>query len=91
MVISEALPRSAVAGWRLEYNQNSTDGLELKFTPAEKPDGPDRNAKQSSEQKDQALDVRWNKNAKRYQTFDQSQERFLSEVPSLDIPQSILK
>jgi hypothetical protein len=63
----------------------------MKFTPTAKPDASDGNAKQSSERKDQAFDVRWNKNAKRYQTFDQSQERFLSEVPSLDIPQSVLK
>ncbi len=29
--------------------------------------------------------------AKRYQSFDQSHERYLSEVPSLETPQSILK
>lgn len=84
-------PKERSAGWRLEYRQDARDGLEMKFTAAEKPDASDGNAKQSSEQKDPAFIVRWNKNAKRYQTFDQSQERFLSEVPSLDIPQSILK
>ncbi len=84
-------PTGRVTGWRLEYKQDAEDGLEMKFTPAEGFDAGQANADQSTEQKVPAFDVRWNKIAKRYQSFDQSHERYLSEVPSLGIPQSILK
>ena len=84
-------PAGRVAGWRLVFSQNAADGLEMKFTPAERLDGVTVNADQGSEPPAPSLDVRWNKIAKRYQSFDQSHERYLSEVPSLDIPQSILK
>jgi hypothetical protein len=84
-------PAGRVAGWRLEYRQDATEGLEMKFTPAERFDAVSANADQSSEEKYAVFDVRWNKIAKRYQSFDQSHERYLSEVPSLETPQSILK
>ncbi len=77
--------------WQLEFSQDAKDGLEMKFSPAEKFDAANANAEQGSEQKFPAFDVRWNKNAKRYQSFDQSHERYLSEIPSLETPQSILK
>ena len=77
--------------WQLEFSQDAKDGLKMKFRPAEKFDAANVNAEQGSEQKFPAFDVRWNKNAKRYQSFDQSHERYLSEVPSLETPQSILK
>jgi hypothetical protein len=80
-----------VNGWRLEYRQDGNEGLEMKFTPVERPDAVNANAYQHAEQKYPAFDVRWNKSAKRYQSFDQSHERYLSEVPSLETPQSILK
>jgi hypothetical protein len=63
----------------------------MKFTPAQGLDAANVNADQSSEPKVPTFDVRWNKNAKRYQSFDQSHERYLSEVPTLETPQSILK
>ena len=84
-------PAGRVTGWRLEYTQDAKEGLEMKFTPAERLDPASASADRSSEQKFPAFDVRWNKNAKRYQSFDQSHERYLSEVPSLETPQSILK
>jgi hypothetical protein len=84
-------PTGRITGWRLEFNPNTADGLEMKFTPADRLDGVNVNADRSSEPQVPSLDVRWNKIAKRYQSFDQSHERYLSEVPSLDIPQSILK
>jgi hypothetical protein len=84
-------PASRVTGWRLEFSQDTKDGLEMKFTPAKSSDPVDVNAAQTSEQKYLAFDVRWNKIAKRYQSFDQSHERYLSELPSLETPQSILK
>jgi hypothetical protein len=65
--------------------------LEMKFTPAERFNTVDVNTDQSSAQKYPAFVVRWNKSEKRYQSFDQSHERYLSEVPSLETPQSILK
>jgi hypothetical protein len=84
-------PPGRVAGWRLEYKQDAKEGLEMKFTPAERSDAVEVNADQSSQPKYPTFDVRWNKSAKRYQSFDQSHERYLSEVPSLETPQSILK
>jgi hypothetical protein len=80
-----------VNGWRLEYTQDAKDGLEMKFTPMERVDAVHVNADQSYEQKSPAFDVRWNPSAKRYQSFDDSHERYLSEVPTLETPQSILK
>jgi hypothetical protein len=84
-------PAARVTGWWLEHRQDAREGLEMKFTPAERIDAADGNTVQSSGKKYPTFDVRWNKSAKRYQTYDQSHERFLTEVPSLDIPQSILK
>ena len=80
-----------VTGWKMEYKQDRKKGLEMKFTPMERFDAVHVNADQSSEQKYSTFDVRWNQSAKRYQSFDESNERFLSEVPSLETPQSILK
>jgi hypothetical protein len=84
-------PAGRVTGWRLAYNQDTKEGLEMKFTPAERFDDSNVNSDQSSGQTYPTLDVRWNESAKRYQSFDQSHERYLSEVPSLETPQSILK
>jgi hypothetical protein len=84
-------PAARATGWRLEYTQDAKNGLEMKFTPAERSDAVKANAGERSGPKNATFDVRWNKNAKRYQSFDQSHERYLSEVPSLETPQSILK
>jgi hypothetical protein len=85
------IPPIRVTGWRLEFSQDAKEGLEMKFTPAERLDVVHVNADQSSEQTYPTFDIRWNNIAKRYQSFDQSHERYLSEVPSLETPQSILK
>jgi hypothetical protein len=84
-------PAARVTGWRLEYSQDAKEGLEMIFTPAERFNAVNVNADQRSEQNNATFDVRWNKNEKRYQSFDQSHERYLSEVPSLETPQSILR
>ena len=84
-------PAGRVAGWRLVFSQNAADGLEMKFTPAKRFDAVNATADQSSGPGVPTFDVRWNKIEKRYQSFDQSHERYLSEVPSLETPQSILK
>jgi len=80
-----------VTGWRMEYSQDAKEGLEMKFTPAERLDAVNAKTGQRSEQEYPTFDVRWNNDAKRYQSFDQSQERYLSEVPALETPQSILR
>jgi hypothetical protein len=84
-------PSGRVSGWRLEYRQDVQQGLQMKFTPADKTDMTPENAKESSGDTPPTFDVRWNKSTKRYQSFDQSHERYLSEVPTLGIPQSILR
>ena len=80
-----------VNGWRLQYRQDAKEGLEMQFTPAEKSDAVSENTDSSSGQKNPTFDVRWNRRENRYQTYDQSHERYLSEVPSLETPQSILR
>jgi len=84
-------PAARVNGWRLEYSQDEKNGLEMRFTPAENVDAFKANTGEGSKARNATLDVRWNKNAKRYQSFDQSHERYLNEVPALETPQSTLR
>jgi hypothetical protein len=81
----------AVNGWRLEYRQDPAAGLVMKFTSAASMGINKARAGEHSEPKNASFDVRWNKNAKRYQSFDQSHERYLSEIPTLEPTESILK
>lgn len=80
-----------VTGWRLEFHQDAKQGLEMRFMPTGESSVDTGNAEQGSERTLPSFDVRWNKNAKRYESYDQSHERYLSEVPSLETPNSILK
>ncbi|MGH9712100.1 MAG: hypothetical protein ACRD5M_02240 [Candidatus Acidiferrales bacterium] len=73
-------PLSPVNGWRLQYEQNTEKGLQMYFTPITKPAGGYI----------QTIGVRWNPQAKRYQSLDRNYEQFLGEVPALDTPQSQL-
>jgi hypothetical protein len=82
-------PVAQVSAWRLEYRADSGQGLEMKFTPADSES--DVTGSGTSEAPGKTLVVRWNKSTKRYQSLDQSQERYLNEVPSLETPLSILK
>jgi hypothetical protein len=84
-------PAARVTGWRLEFSQDAKEGLEMRFTPAERFDAVNVQTGERIGIKNATFEVRWNKNAKRYQTFDQSHERYLSEVPSLETPQSTLR
>jgi len=84
-------PAARTNGWRLEFGQDAREGLKMKFTPVDRFDADSGKADQSSTQEHPTFDVRWNSNAKRYQSFDQSHERYLSEVPSLETPESTLK
>ena len=81
---------ATASGWRLEYRQDPQAGLVIRFTPMVIPGGS-QHVGEETETKSPAFEVRWNKNAKRYQSFDQSHERYLSEIPSLGPAESILK
>ena len=67
-----------VSGWRLEYSQDSPQGLEMKFTP----DSGGLPAK--------TIRVEWNAGAKRFQSKADA-GRFLNEAPTLETPMSNLK
>jgi hypothetical protein len=84
-------PKGRVTGWELEYRKDENLGLEMSFTPATKFGVENTSADQGMEEKQPTFNVRWNKNTKRYQSFDKSHERYLGEVPSLEVPESILK
>jgi hypothetical protein len=84
-------PKTRITGWQLEYRKDQKLGLEMSFTPATKFGVENTSADEGSEEKQPTFDVRWNKNTKRYQSFDKSHERYLGEVPSLEAPESILK
>jgi hypothetical protein len=70
-------PLAAVPAWRLQYEQSPDKGLELYFTPLNKPAGGYI----------ETLGLRWNPASKRYQTLDSSYQHFLTETPQLEIPQ----
>jgi hypothetical protein len=74
-------PIVAVAGWRMQYEQNAQKGLLLFFTPLE----------QAASAHPPTIGVRWNPQWKRYQSLDRNYEHFLSEVPSLERPKSTLR
>lgn len=71
-------PLAGVPSWRLQSEQNPDKGLQLYFTPLAKPSGGYV----------QTLGVRWNPEAKRYQSLDRNFEHFLGELPALETPQS---
>jgi hypothetical protein len=83
--------KARVSGWRLEYTQDANAGLKMKFTPADALAPVDSAASNGAVQQNQDLDVRWNKSTKRYQSFDQSHERYLAELPLLETPESSLR
>jgi hypothetical protein len=85
------IPRTRFTGWQLIYSQDPAAGLEMKFAPVETPVAASANSGEGAAQGRATFDVRWNKNTKRYQSFDQSHERYLSELPSLETPESSLR
>jgi hypothetical protein len=82
-------PVARVSGWRLEFKQDSKQGLGMKFTPANFEAGGQESG--TGEPASQSIVVRWNSRAKRYQSLDASQERYLGEAPTLETPHSILR
>jgi hypothetical protein len=85
------LPRTRIAGWQLSFSRNATQGLQMSFTPAAPLGVEKAGADDAPEGRQPTFFVRWNKNLKRYQSFDKSHERYLGEVPALEAPESILK
>jgi hypothetical protein len=71
-------PLAGVGSWRLQFEQHEDKGLQLYFTPLEKPTGGNL----------QTLGIRWNPQVKRYQSLDRNYEHFLGELPALETPQS---
>src|SRR5271165_4261103 len=74
-----------VSGWLLEFSQDSREGLQMNFAPAENFEAAGTNAGRSSGINHGAFHVRWNSKAKLYQSYDASHERYLSEIPLLEI------
>ena len=74
-------PLSGINGWRLAYDQDPDKGLALYFTPMQG----------STESHQLPIGVRWNPDAKRYQSLDRSYEHFLNEAPSLQNARSSLR
>jgi hypothetical protein len=70
-------PLAAVPSWRLQYEQDPQKGLQMYFTPLSQPAGGYI----------ETLGIRWNPKVQRYETMDASYEHFLTEQPTLDIPQ----
>lgn len=82
-------PAARVTGWQLEFRRDARQGLEVQFTPAGRESGGGGSA--GNEWTTQTVVVRWNTKVKRYQSLDRSHERYLSEAPELETPQSILR
>ncbi len=82
-------PAGRIAGWRIEFKTDTKQGLELKFTPAGSEAGEEGSGMGAPG--GQTVVVRWNASTKRYQSLDSTHEKFLSEAPTLETPQSILK
>jgi hypothetical protein len=76
-------------GWQLEFRTDASQGLELKFTPAGNDAGKEGTG--AGEPVGHTMIVRWNSQARRYQSLDASREGYLSEAPALETPQSILR
>lgn len=75
------IPLAPVNGWRLQFEQDPTKGLEMYFTPIAKPSGGYI----------QTIGVRWNPKTERYQSLDRTFQDFLIEVPALETPESQIR
>ncbi len=74
-------PRQPVTGWRLQYEQDPVQGLQLYFTP-----------EKTGDVHVLPIGVRWNPKTKRYQSTDNTFEKFLPELTQLgDTPRSTLR
>jgi len=74
-------PREPVTGWRLQYEQDPVQGLQLYFTP-----------ENTGAAHVLPIGVRFNPETKRYQSTDRTFEKFLPEVTQLgETPRSTLR
>lgn len=85
------LVREQAAAWEFEFYLDKQQGLEMRFRSADRYAVPDRDPRRSSAAAGPTFVVRWNVKVKRYQAFEESQKRFLSEEPTLETPKSILR
>jgi hypothetical protein len=74
-------PAAAVAGWRLEIEQQTDKGRVLLFTPLAPP----------AAVKNGSVAVAWNPKVKRYQSLDRSGRQFLGESSALENARSQIK
>ena len=74
-------PLTAVAGWKVQYDQDPIKGIQLYFTPIKS--GADKHVL--------PIGIAWNPATKRYQSLDMTYEHFLMEKPSLDTARSVLR
>jgi hypothetical protein len=81
-------PAGPVTGWRLEVDRDTPQGLELRFTPAEGAQGRGPGAGDTTIK---TIAVRWNRTVKRYQSLNRSHQGYLSEILTLETPESILR
>ena len=82
-------PAVRVTGWRVEFNEDTKQGLEMRFTPTV--NGSSEEGASVGEVTNRTVVVRWNPGTKRYQSLDQDRQGYLSEIPTLETPTSILK
>jgi hypothetical protein len=74
-------PLAAVAGWKVQYDQDPVKGIQLYFTPIKGPSDPHV----------LPIGIAWNPATKRYQSLDLSYQHFLMEKPTLDTARSVLR
>ncbi len=74
-------PLSAVAGWKVQFEQDPVKGIQLYFTPIKGPADPHV----------LPIGIAWNPATKRYQSLDMTYQHFLMEKPSLDTARSVLR
>ena len=74
-------PIAAVAGWKVQYDQDPIKGIQLYFTPIKGPSDPHV----------LPIGIAWNPATKRYQSLDLSYQHFLMEKPTLDTARSVLR
>jgi hypothetical protein len=74
-------PLAAVAGWKVQWDQDPVKGIQLYFTPIKGP----------ADKHVLPIGIAWNPTTKRYQSLDLTYEHFLMEKPSLDTARSVLR
>jgi hypothetical protein len=74
-------PLSAVAGWKVQWDQDPVKGIQLYFTAVKT--GADNHVL--------PIGIAWNPKTQRYQSLDMTYEHFLMEKASLDTARSVLR